>query len=98
MSIYLSFFYLRKPAGSPPHPVACLPVVGFSPNNELAIGLFFENMFSEVDIKSLMTASNLTLGEVIWLLFFELVLRILRTRTDKIAITYIEVALYKTPF
>ena len=97
MSIYLSFFYLRKPAGSPPHPIACLPVVGFSPNNELAIGLFFENMFSEVDIKSLMTASNLTLGVVIWLLC-ELGLRILRTRTDKIAIINIEVALFKTPF
>ena len=50
-----------------------------------------------LDIKPLMIATNLTIGEVIWLLF-ELVLIVLRTRTDKTAVTYIEVALYKTPF
>ena len=40
-----------------------------------------------------MIAANFTLGEVIWLLF-ELVLIVLRSRTDKTAVTYIEVALY----
>ena len=50
-----------------------------------------------LDIKPLMIAANLTLGEVIWLLF-ELVLIVLRTRTDKTAVTNIEVALYKPPF
>ena len=44
-----------------------------------------------------MIADNLILGEVIWLLC-ELVIIILRTRTDKTAVTYIEVALYKPPF
>ena len=47
--------------------------------------------------KLLMKAANLTLGEMICLLF-ELVLIVLRTRTDKTAVTYIEVALYKHPF
>ena len=37
MSIYLIFFYIRKPVGSPPHPAACLPAVGMSPKNEFAI-------------------------------------------------------------
>ena len=41
-----------------------------------------------------MIAANLTLGEVIRLLF-ELILIVLITRTDKTAVTYIEVALYK---
>ena len=49
------------------------------------------------DIKPLMIAANLTLVEVIWLLFV-LVLIVLGTRTDKTAVTYIEVALYKPPF
>ena len=44
-----------------------------------------------------MIAAKLTLGEEIWLLF-DLVLIVLKTRTDKTAVTYIEVALYKTPF
>ena len=44
-----------------------------------------------------MIAAKLTLSEVIWLLF-ELVLIVLRTRTDKTAVTYIEVALYKPSF
>ena len=35
-----------------------------------------------------MIAANLTLGEMIWFLF-ELVLIVLRTRTDKTAVTYI---------
>ena len=50
-----------------------------------------------LDIKLLMITVNLTLVEVIWLLF-ELVLIVLRTRIDKTAVTYIEVALYKLPF
>ena len=50
-----------------------------------------------LDVKLLMIAANLTLGEVIWLLF-ELVLIVLSTRTDKTAVTYIEVALYKPQF
>ena len=50
-----------------------------------------------LDIKRLMIAANLTLGEVMRLLY-ELVLIVLRTRTDKTAVTYIEVALYKPPF
>ena len=50
-----------------------------------------------LDIKPLIMVDNLTLGEVIWLLF-ELVLIVLRTRTYKTADTYIEVALYKHPF
>ena len=44
-----------------------------------------------------MIAANLTLGEVIKLLF-ELVLLVLMTRTDKTTVTYIEVALYKPYF
>ena len=40
MSIYLNFYYIRKPAGSPPHLAACLPTVGISPNNEFAIRPF----------------------------------------------------------
>ena len=48
-------------------------------------------------IKSQMIAANLTLGEVI-LLLFELVLIVLMTRTDKKAVTYIQVELYKPPF
>ena len=44
-----------------------------------------------------MIADNLTLGEVIWLLC-ELVSIVLRTITDKTAVTYIEVALYKPSF
>ena len=50
-----------------------------------------------VDDKPIMIASNLKIGEMIWLLF-ELVLIVLRTRTDKASVTYIEVALYKPPF
>ena len=50
-----------------------------------------------LNIKPLMMAANITLGEVIWLLF-ELVLIVLRTITDKTAVTYIEVAIYKPPF
>ena len=92
MSIYLTNFYIRKPAGSPPIPAACLPSVGISPNNEFAHA-FLKHKFSMFDIQPLMIAANLTLGEVIWL-FFELVLLVLRTRTDKTAVIYIEVALY----
>ena len=58
---------------------------------------FFEHGFSVLDNKSLMKDANLTLGEMIWLLF-ELVLIVLRTRTDKTAVTYIEVSLFKPPF
>ena len=43
-----------------------------------------------------MIAANLTLVEVI-LLLFEMILIVLRTRIDKTAVTYIEVALYKLP-
>ena len=50
-----------------------------------------------LDIKPLTIADNLTVGEVIRLLFV-LVLIVLRNRTDKTAVTYIEVALYKPPF
>ena len=67
-------------------------MVGISPYNELAIGHFRARVFV-IDFKSLMIAANLTLGAVIWLLF-ELVLIVLRTRTDKTAVTYREVALY----
>ena len=48
-------------------------------------------------MKPLMIAANLTLDEVIRLLF-ELVLIVLRNRTDKIAVTYIEIELYYPPF
>ena len=44
-----------------------------------------------------MIAANLTLGEVIWLLY-ELDLIVLKTRTDKTAVAYIEVELYKHLF
>ena len=50
-----------------------------------------------LDIKLLMIAANLTLGEVI-LLLFEIVLIVLMTRTDKKAVTYTQVELYKPPF
>ena len=46
-----------------------------------------------LDIKPLMIAANITLGEVIWLLF-DLVIIVLRTRTDITAVNYIEVELY----
>ena len=67
-----------------------------SPNNEFAIGLFSITV-SDLDIKPIMIADNLTLGEMIWLLF-ELVLIVLRTRNNKTVFTYKEVALYKPPF
>ena len=54
-------------------------------------------MFSLLDIKPLMIAANLTFGDVIWLLF-ELVLIVLRTRTNKKVVINIEIALYKPPF
>ena len=77
-----------------PSPSRCMhTAVGMSPNNERLSGLF-RARFSVLDIKPLMISANLTLGEVIWLLF-ELVLIVLRIRTDKTAVTYIEVALYK---
>ena len=98
MSILFKLFSYKE-ACRIPSPSRCLLTGSwFFSQQRVSYRAFFENMFSEVDIKSLMTAANLTLGEVIWLLFFELVLRILRTRTNKIAITYIEVVLYKTPF
>ena len=57
----------------------------------------FERLFSVLDIKPLMIAANLTLGEVIWLLY-ELDLIVLKTRTDKTSFAYIEVELYKPAF
>ena len=45
-----------------------------------------------LDIKPLMITANLILGEVLCLVF-ELDLIVLRTRTDKTAVTYIEVVL-----
>ena len=47
-----------------------------------------------LDIKLLIIAANLTLGEVIWLLF-ELVLIVIRTRNVKTAVICIEIALYQ---
>ena len=47
---------------------------------------FSSIMFSVLDLKPLWIAANLTLGEVIWLLF-ELVIIFLGTRIEKIAVT-----------
>ena len=94
--LYCIVLYIRKPAGSPRHPAACLPAVGMSPTRSSLSGLFRARV-KVLDIKPLMITANLTLGEVIWLLF-ELVLIVLRTRTDKTAVTYIEFALFKPPF
>ena len=68
----------------------------FLPTTSSLSGLFIA-WFSVLDIKPLMIAANLTLGEVIWLLF-ELFLIVLRTINYKKDFTYIEVALYKPPF
>ena len=96
MSIYLSFL-LYKEACRIPSPSHCLLSGSrMSRNNEFAIGAF-RVRFSVLDYKPLMIAANLTHGEVIRLLF-ELVFIVVRTRTDKTAVTYIEVALNKLPF
>ena len=73
-----------------------LKAVGISSNNDFVIGYFSSTDFSVLDIKNLMIAANLTLGDVTWLLF-ELVLIVLSARNDKTDVTYIEVVLYKPP-
>ena len=70
-----------KPAGPYLHPAACLPAVGMSTNNEFAI-VTFKHVFSVLDIKTLIISANLTLGELIWLLF-NLVLIVLRLEPIK---------------
>ena len=67
MSIYLSFFYISKPAGSLHYPAACLLAVDISPNNEFAIGPFSSTGLACSILNSLMIDANLTLGEVIWI-------------------------------
>ena len=69
-----------KPAGSP-YPLLAYRQLVFLPITSLLSGLS-EHGFSVLDIKPLMIAANLTLGELIWLLF-ELVLIVLKTRTEK---------------
>ena len=96
MSIYLSFFLYKEACRFPPPLAACLSVVGMFTNND-SLSCLFRALFSVLDIKLLMIAAYLTLGEVIWLLF-ELVLKVLRTRTDKTAVTYIEVAFINLHF
>ena len=97
MSIFLSFF-LYKEVGRIPSPSFCLITDSWNVSHQrIRYRAFFEHGFSMLDIKPLMIAANLTLGELIWLLFV-LVLIVLETRTDKTAVTYIEVALYKPPF
>ena len=73
MFIYLSFF-LYKEACKIPYQSRCL-ISGswYFSQQRVRYYAFFEHEFSVFDIKPLMTAANLTLGEVIWL-FFELVL------------------------
>ena len=90
------FFLYKEACRFPSHPAACLPAVGIS-QQRVSYRVFFEHGFSMLDIKPLMIAANLTLGQVIWLLF-DLVLIVLWTGTDKTAVTYIEVELYKPPF
>ena len=85
-----------KPAGSAPHSAACLSLDCISPNKDLAIDPFSSKLLVN-DNKLVTIAANLTIGEVIWLLF-ELVLIVLKTGTDKMIVIYIEVALYKPPF
>ena len=91
MSIYLSFFISKEACriSSPSH--CLLSGSRMSRNNEFAIGAFLTR-FGVLDIKPLMNTANLTHGEVIWLLF-ELVLIVIRNKTDKTAVTYKEVAL-----
>ena len=88
MSIYLSFF-LYKEACRIPSPSRCLLTGSwYFSQQRVRYHAFFEHGFSVLDIKPLMKAANLTLGEVIWFLF-ELVLKVLRTRINKTAVTYI---------
>ena len=97
MSIYLNFF-LYKEACRIPSPSRCLLTGSWNVFMQRVRYLsIFEHEFSVLEIKHLMIAANLTLDEVIWLLF-EQILIVLRTRTDKTAVTYIEVALYKPLF
>ena len=68
MSIYLSFFYIRKhydPFTIPLHAYGSWNVS----QQRLRHNAFFEHGFSMLDIKPLILADNLTLGEVKWLLF-----------------------------
>ena len=97
MSIYLSFF-LYKENCRIPCPSRCLLTGSWNfSQRSFRYRAFFEHGFSVLDIKPLMIATNLTLGEVIWLLF-ELASIVIRTRTDKTAVTYIEIELYKHDF
>ena len=73
--------YIIKPAGSLPHPAARLTEVGISPNNEFDTGPIRVRVY-RARFKPLMIAANLTLGEVLWLLF-ELVLIVLTIETIK---------------
>ena len=73
MSIYLSFF-LYKEACRILSPSRCLLTRSWNVSQQrVRYHAFFEHWLSVLDIKLLMVAVNLTLGEVIWLLF-ELVL------------------------
>ena len=97
MSIYLSFYLYKEACRIPSSSRCLLNGSWYFSQQRVGYRAFFEHMFCVLDIKPLMKAANLILGEVIWLLF-ELVLIVPRTRTDKTAVTYIEVALYKPPF
>ena len=77
MSIF--FFQIKIPAESTHNLVACYRQLVFL-RQRVRYLAFFENRFSVLDIKPLMIAANLTLGEVIWLLF-ELDLLVIRTKT-----------------
>ena len=68
MSIYLRFFYIRKPAVIFSPSRCMLTSFGMSHNSEFAMGIF-RSKFTMLDIKTVMIAANITLGEVIWARF-----------------------------
>ena len=68
MSIYLSFFYIRKPVGSLPIPLIAYRLFVFLPTTS-TISSLFRHGFSVLNIKPLMIAAKITFVEVIWLLF-----------------------------
>ena len=88
MSIYLSFF-LYKEACRFLSPSRCFLLFGWNFSQQrVRYQAFFVHGFSVIDIIPLMIAANLDLGEVIWLLF-ELILIVLKTRTDNTEVTCI---------
>ena len=91
MSIYLSLILYKESFRIPSPSCFLLKSSWNVSNNEFHYKSFIKHVFSDNDIEHLMITANLILGEVIWLLF-ELFLNVIKIRTDKTNVTYIEVA------